>query len=140
MFIPVADSLALYHTITPEDRGTSDHAPLCITLSAPGSQIPATRWGIGRYSEEETSFLCDVAEQFQTLSSWKGTTITEVDEIVEAISSAFSKAWSDHAKEFRMCKRATGWWTNECSAAIAVYRESRLPEDVGIGLHSCLEW
>jgi hypothetical protein len=125
MFILDAESLILHHDITPEDRGTSDHVPLSITLSAPGSQVPATRWGIKAGSDEEASFLGDVSESFQTLSEWNGSTVAEVD----AISLAFSKAWSDHAKEAHIGKCSNGWWNEECSDAIAIYRESRLPED-----------
>jgi hypothetical protein len=55
IFILETESLVLHHDITPEDRGTSDHAPLSITLSAPGSQVPATRWGIKAGSDEEAS-------------------------------------------------------------------------------------
>jgi hypothetical protein len=92
MFIPETESLVLHHTITPEDRGTSDRAPLCITLSAPGLQVPVTRWGIKARSDKEVSFLGDVAKSFQTLSNWNGSTIAEVDMIVDVIMSAFSKA------------------------------------------------
>jgi hypothetical protein len=70
MFILETESLVLDHDITPEDRGTSDHVPLSITLSAPGSQVPVTRWGIKAGSNEEASFLGDVSESFQTLSKW----------------------------------------------------------------------
>jgi hypothetical protein len=42
----------------------------------------------------------------------------------EVLSSAFSKAWDSHAKETRRGKHSNGWWTQECSDSIAMYRAS----------------
>ena len=67
MFVPEEEALVLQHTIIPEDRGTSDHAPLAITISAPGSQVPVTRWAIRKDSDEEASFLEDMASGLQPL-------------------------------------------------------------------------
>jgi hypothetical protein len=47
-----------------------------------------------------------------------------VDEVVEAISATFLKAWDSQAKETRRGKHSNGWWTQECSDSIAVYRAS----------------
>src|ERR1700733_1396038 len=119
MFVLDTEALAVRHSIEPEERGTSDHPPLIIILSAPGSQVPVTKWGIRKDSDEEASFLGDVASGLQALSMWRGSSIAEVDVIVSAISSVFSMAWASHAKESRLCKRSKGWWNRECSDAIA---------------------
>ena len=60
MFVLEAEALAVHHSIVPKERGTSDHAPLIGTLSSPGSQVPVTKWGIHKDSDEEASFLGDV--------------------------------------------------------------------------------
>src|SRR6202035_617759 len=80
MFIPEEETLVTHHSIIPEERGTLDHAPLVITLQAPRSQVPATRWDIRKGSDEEASFLEDVALKLQTLLQWEGSTIAEIDE------------------------------------------------------------
>lgn len=107
----------------------SDHAPLCIMLPAPGSRVPVTRWGIRKYYKDKEAFLGDLSESFQLLSPWEGNTIAKVSAIVNAISLAFSKAWSTHAKEFRLGKHSKSWWNKECAETLMIYQESRLPED-----------
>ena len=90
MFVPDEEALVLQHTIIPEDRGTSDHAPLAITISAPRLQVPATWWAIHKDSDEEVSFLEDVASGLQPLLEWEGGSIAELESIVNLIASIFN--------------------------------------------------
>jgi hypothetical protein len=129
MFVPVEVSLTTEHKIHPDLRGTSDHAPLTVTLPGPDSEVPVTRWSIQSGSDKEQAYLGEVLESLELLLGWEGQTAGEVDEIVEAISTAFSKAWDARAKETRRGKHSNRWWTQECSDSIAVYRASRDADD-----------
>jgi hypothetical protein len=99
MFVPVEVSLTTEHEIHPDLRGTSDHAPLTVTLPGPDSEVPVTRWSIQSGTDEEQAYLGEVLESLELLLGWEGQTAGEVDEVVEAISTAFSKAWDSQAKE-----------------------------------------
>jgi hypothetical protein len=129
MFIPAEVSLTTEHEIHPDLRGMSDHAPLTITLPGPDSEVPVTHWSIQSGTDEEQAYLGEVLESLEALLMWEGQTAGEVDEVVEAISSAFSKAWDSQAKETRRGKHSNGWWTQECSDSIAVYHASHDADD-----------
>src|SRR5882757_3837649 len=129
MFVPFMISLTTEHEILSEMRGTSDHAPLVVTLPGPDSEVPVTRWTIVPGSDEESAYRGDVLTALGSLSMWRGDTAQEVDEVTEAISFAFSKAWDSHAKESRWGKHSKGWWTQECSDALEVYRTDRADDD-----------
>jgi hypothetical protein len=122
MFVPAEVSLTTEHEIHPDLRGTSDYAPLTVTLPGPDSEVLVTRWSIQSGSDEEQAYLGEVLESLELLLGWEGQTAEEVDGVVEAISTAFSKAWDSQAKETRRGKHSNGWWTQECSDSIAVYR------------------
>jgi hypothetical protein len=117
------------YEIHPDLRGTSDHAPLTVTLPGPDSEVPVTRWSIQSGTDEEQAYLGEVLESLELLLGWEGQMAGEVDEVVEAISTAFSKAWDSQAKETRRGKHSNGWWTQECSDSIAVYRASHDADD-----------
>jgi hypothetical protein len=129
MFVPAEVSLTMEHEIHPDLRGMSDHAPLTVTLPGPDSEVPVTRWSIQAGSDEEQAYLGEVLESLELLLTWEGQTVGEVDRVVEAISAAFLKAWESQAKETRRGKHSNGWWTQECSDSIAVYRASRDADD-----------
>jgi hypothetical protein len=87
-------------------------------------KVPVTRWSIQSGTDEEQAYLGEVLESLELLLGWEGQTAEEVDGVVEVISTAFSKAWDSQAKETRRGKHSNGWWTQECSDSIAVYRAS----------------
>jgi hypothetical protein len=129
MFVLVEVSLTTEHEIHPDLQGTSDHAPLTVTLPGPDSEVLVTRWSIQSGTDEEQAYLGEVLESLELLLGWEGQTAEEVDEVVGAISTAFSKAWDSQAKETRRGKHSNGWWTQECSDSIAVYHTSRDADD-----------
>jgi hypothetical protein len=129
MFVPAEVSLTTEHEIHPDLRGTSDHAPLRVTLPGPDSEVLVTRWSIQVETDEEQAYLGEVLKSLELLLGWEGQTAEEVDGVVEAISAAFSKAWDSQAKETCRGKHSNGWWTQECSNSIAVYCASRDADD-----------
>jgi hypothetical protein len=55
--------------------------------------------------------------------------VQELEEVVQAISSAFSLAWVNHAKESRLGKHSKGWFSEECQDALSRYRWTQDPGD-----------
>ena len=129
MFVRTEEIVTLRHRILADERGPADHAPLVVSILAPGMAVPATKWAIKSGSKEEGDFLSGVQAKLSTLLEWQGVTPLEVDEVVNAISGAFAEAWNAHAVESRLCKRSKGWWTMDCSDALRLYRTTRDRED-----------
>ena len=67
MFVWMEEVVTLRHRILKEERGPADHAPLTISILAPGMAVPATKWAIKSGSEEEGNFLLEVQSK---LSTW----------------------------------------------------------------------
>jgi hypothetical protein len=74
MFVPAEVSLTTEHEIHPDLRGTSDHAPLTVTLPGPDSEVPVTRWSIQLGSDKEQAYLGEVLESLELLLGWEGQT------------------------------------------------------------------
>jgi hypothetical protein len=80
-------------------------------------------------TDEEQAYLGEVLESLESLLGWEGQMAGKVDKVINAISAAFLKAWESQAKETRRSKHSNGWWTQECSDSITVYRTSRDADD-----------
>jgi hypothetical protein len=128
-FVPAELSLMVQHEIHADMRGTSDHAPLTVTLPGPRSRVPVTRWAIKVRSDEEAAYKGQVLSALEPLFEWQDITREGIDEVVLAISGIFSAAWKRHAVEKRRGKHSNGWWSQECVDSLQAYRETRLPED-----------
>jgi hypothetical protein len=129
VFLPVEVTLFSTHTILPDRRGTSDHAPLVFNADGLDSQVSATRWSLAQGSKEEEAYLTEVSLSLQTLALRRVDSIPELGAVVEAIAEALSKAWGNHAKESRLGKHSKGWWSEECADALGRYRFTREPDD-----------
>ena len=109
MFVRTEEVVTFRHRILARDRGPSDHAPLVISIPAPGMAVPASKWAIKSGSDEEGDFLAQVQMKLLPLYAWQGTTPREVEEVIHVISTAFADAWTSHAVESKVCARSKGW-------------------------------
>ena len=55
--------------------------------------------------------------------------LDEIDDVVQAMLAAFSKAWDSHANFVDVTHNSKKWWNGSCTRALATYRSSRLQED-----------
>jgi hypothetical protein len=92
VFLPVEVTLFSTHTVLPDKRGTSDHAPLVFAADGPDSRVPATRWSLAQGSKEEEAYLAEVSLSLQTLALRWVDTVPELEAVVDAIAGALSKA------------------------------------------------
>jgi hypothetical protein len=129
VFLPVEVTLFSTHSILPDKRGPYDHAPLVFDADGPDSRVPATRWSLAWGSKEEEAYLAEVSLSLQSLAPRRVDTIPELEAVVDAIATALSKAWGNHAKESRLGKHSKGWWSEECTEALGRYRFTREPDD-----------
>jgi hypothetical protein len=92
MFVANYVAVAMSHEICPEDRGSSDHAPLVVVVPGSSSLVPVTKWSITPGSDEELAYRRQVLDVLQPLLDWNGNTQGKIEEVVEAISNAFASA------------------------------------------------
>jgi hypothetical protein len=92
MFVANYVAVATSHEICPEDRGSSDHAPLIVVVPGSSSLVLVTKWSITPGSDKELAYCGEVLEALQPLLDWNGNTQHEIQEVVEAISNAFASA------------------------------------------------
>ncbi|KXN89367.1 hypothetical protein AN958_05791, partial [Leucoagaricus sp. SymC.cos] len=110
-------------------RGPLDHVPISTLVPLSEIDIRVTRMVIPRESPEESGFLIDLAAGLRSLDVGDLSSSDRIEAAALAVAEVFSSAWNTHAKEITVTGRSWSWWTDECSAAIAKYRESRAPGD-----------
>ncbi|KXN88315.1 hypothetical protein AN958_07460 [Leucoagaricus sp. SymC.cos] len=109
--------------------GPSDHVPISTLVPLSEIDIRVTRMVILRESPEESGFLIDLATGLRSLDVGDLSSSDRIEVAALAVAEIFSSTWNAHAKEITVTGRSRSWWTNECSATIAKYRESHAPGD-----------
>jgi len=130
VFIPEELSLRVCHHICPDIRGTSDHTPLLSELPTPGFEVNKWKKYLKPDTPEYMSWMKDVSDVLATLGdATPPGTPGEIDEVVQAMSAIFSKAWDSHTDSIEITCNCKKWWDGSCAKVLAMYWSSRLQED-----------
>ena len=130
VYVPEELSLRVRHHICPDIRGSSDHAPLLSELPTPDFEVMKYKCYLKPNTPEYTSWMKDVSETLAALGdALPPGTPGEIDDVVQAMLTAFSKAWDSHADFVDITCNSKKWWNGSCAKALATYRSSRLQED-----------
>ena len=123
-------SLRVMHQIHPEIRGTSDHAPLLSKFPTPNFEVTKYKCYLKPDTPEYISWMKDVSEVLATLrDAPPPSSLEEINEVVQAMLSAFSKAWDSHADFVNVTHNSKKWWNGLCASTLAWYQTSKLQED-----------
>ena len=101
------------------------------------SELPTPDFEVTKYkcylkpdTPEYMSWMKDVSEVLAALGDAPSPgTPEEVDDVVQAMSMAFSKAWDTHADFVDVTCNSKKWWNGDCAKALHTYGSSRLQED-----------
>jgi len=130
VYVPEELSLRVRHHICPDIRGMSDHAPLLSELPTPDFEVTKYKCYLKPDTPEYMSWMKDVSEVLAALGDAPSPgTPEEVDDVVQAMSMAFSKAWDTHADFVDVTCNSKKWWNGDCAKALHTYGSSRLQED-----------
>ena len=120
----VNDSLAPLEPdvfVNMEGRGRSDHALISLVFGT------TAHWGrpyIPSGEDEEDRFVLDIATSIQ-----KRSTMTNVEETMEAISQDILDSWNRNAKAPKIGAGSITWWTTECQRAKDTFLSCRTREN-----------
>ena len=122
VYIPEELSLRVHHHICPDIRGMSDHALLLSKLPTLDFELTKYKCYIKPDTPEHTSWVKDVADVLAALGDNPPPgTPEEIDDVVQAMSVTFSKAWDTHAAFVDVTCNLKKWWNGLCAKALALY-------------------
>ena len=120
------DSIKLnQYSIHPDQRLTSDHAPLSITIPIVNEFITTLKLSIQQNSEQENTFIKEVISVFQNLDTLNISNKECLKNMVNSLNSLINQAWNKNTKQSRITRHSKQWWNNKCNRAINEYRASR---------------
>ena len=129
MFLRSGSSELDGHSIHPESRLLSDHAPLSIEISIVEEVIQSSKFMILPKSNQEKTFIEEVISNFKILNTSDIDDSDKLDNIVNHLGLIIEQAWKKNAKRSRISKHSKQWWSDKCSQSLNVYRESRSLEN-----------
>ena len=129
MFLHNGSSELDYHTILPESRLSSDHAPLVIDIPITEEIIQMSKLTLAPKSEQETAFIQDVILNFKNLNTSNIVDTEEIEWVVNWLGSIIDMAWTKNAKRSKISRHSKQWWLEECKRSLDNYRSTRSLEN-----------
>ena len=113
------------HSILPESRLSSDHAPLSIDIPISDEVILSSKLIITPGSDQEKEFIKDIISNINLLITSNIDNVEGLDQIIIQFGSIIEQTWSKNTKRSKISKHSKQWWSDSCSWALNNYRESR---------------
>ena len=89
------------HSILPDSRLSSDHAPLSIDIPIFDEIIHSSKLIITPGSEQETDFIKDVVSNLKSFDTSNIEDIASLDQIVNQLGSIIERMWSKKRKKIK---------------------------------------
>ena len=125
MFLRYGSTELNQHSIHPDWRLTSDHAPLSITVPIVDETINILKPSIQQNSEQETAFIREVILVFKNLNTLNISNKECLENMVNNLNLLINQARNKNTKLTIITRHFKQWWNNECKQAINKYRASR---------------
>jgi len=117
------------HSILPDSRLSSDHAPLSIEIPIGDEIIHSAKLIIPPRSKQEMGFIEDIISNLKSIDTSNIEDITCLDHIVNQVGCITERMWSKNAKKSKFSKHSKQWWSDSCCLALNSYRVSRSQEN-----------
>ena len=125
MFLHNGSSELNHHTILPESRLSSDHAPLSVNIPITKEIIQMSKLTLAPKSEQETTFIHDIILNFKHLNTSNIVDTKVLERVVNRLGSIIDQAWTKNAKTSKISKHSKQWWLDDCKRSLDNYRSSR---------------
>ena len=129
MFLRYRSSELDHHSILPESRLSSDHAPLSIDITIFEEIIQTLKLTPAPKSDQETAFIQDIILNFKSLDTSNIKDIDKLECVVNQLGMIIDQAWTKNAKKSKISKHSKQWWSEECKWSLNNYRASRSLEN-----------
>ena len=129
MFLRYGSSELGQHTILPESRLSSDHAPLSIDIPIFEEIIQMSKLTLAPKSDHKTAFIKDIILNFKILDMSNIKDISKLEQVVNQLGTIIDQAWMKNAKKSKISKHSKQWWSEECKRSLDNYRSSRSLEN-----------
>ena len=113
------------HSILPECRLSSNHAPLIIDIPICEESVQTSKLAILPNSEQESDFIKDVISNLSKLDTSNIKSINKLDQIVTYLSIIVEQMWVKNTKKSRYSKHSKQWWSDSCRSTLNTYRSER---------------
>jgi len=97
------------HSILPDSRLSSDHAPLSIDIPIFDEIIHLSKLIITPGSEQETDFIKDVVSNLKSFDTSNIEDIASLNQIVNQLGSIIERMWSKNTKKSKISKHSKQW-------------------------------
>ena len=114
-----------HHHILPDQRLSSDHAPLTIDILIEDEVVQSTKLSIIPGSNKEKEFIKDVITNMLTLDTSNINSVDNLISVVNQLGSIVKLLWTKNSKRSKITKHSKQWWSESCHSAISKYRETR---------------
>ena len=118
-----------HHSIFPESRLSSDHAPLSVDIPIVEEIIQMLKLTLAPNSDQESNFIKNIISNFKSLDTTNIEDIGQLEQVVNQLGTIINQAWGKNAKKLKISKHFKQWWSNECKWSLNNYRSSRSLEN-----------
>jgi len=101
MFLYYSSSELDQHSILPESRLSSDHAPLSVDITLFEEIIQMLKLTLAPKSNQESAFIEDIISNFKNLDMSNIEDIDKLEWVVNQLSVIINQAWSKNPKKIQ---------------------------------------
>jgi len=109
MFLCYDSSELNTHSIHPEWRLTSDHAPLTSTIPIVKEYIASCKRTITKNSKEEDKFIKKVITSFSKLDILNILDISKLEKVISDFANIVDHTWMKYSKLVNITKHSKSW-------------------------------
>ena len=104
MFLHYGSTKLDQHSIHPDSRLFSDHAPLSINIPINKEVVCTSKLSIPQRSKQETAFIEEIISNFKNLDTSNIADIEKLERTVNQLGAIIDQAWTKNAKNLRISK------------------------------------
>ena len=97
------------HCIFPENRLSSNHAPLSVKIPIIEEVIQFLKFTIPPKSDQDKAFIDEVISNFKSMNTNNIDDVIKLDFVVKRIGCIIDHTWRNHAKKSRISKHSKQW-------------------------------
>jgi len=103
------------HSIHPDWQLFPDNAPFTITILITKENIITSKFSIAKNSDEEESFIKDVAFALRNLDTSDLSDSDRLENVVNTHAVAIKHVWRKNVKQTNITRHSKIWWNEDCN-------------------------